>query len=36
LELAESREIPALFFVREADKIRSFYSTPMKSYLFEN
>jgi thiamine biosynthesis lipoprotein len=36
LELAESREIPALFFVREADKIRSFYSTAMQSYLLEN
>jgi thiamine biosynthesis lipoprotein len=36
LELAESMQIPALFFVREQDQLRSFYSTRMKSYLLEN
>jgi thiamine biosynthesis lipoprotein len=36
LELAESMQIPALFFVREPDQIRSFYSAAMKSYLLEN
>jgi thiamine biosynthesis lipoprotein len=36
LELAESRQIAALFFVREQDNIRSFYSATMKDYLLEN
>jgi thiamine biosynthesis lipoprotein len=36
LALAESRQIPALFLVREQEQIRSFHSTTMQSYLLEN
>ena len=36
LELAENRQIAALFFVREQNRINTFYSTAMESYLLKN
>ncbi|MCP4001086.1 MAG: FAD:protein FMN transferase [Gammaproteobacteria bacterium] len=36
LELAETQNIPALFFVREPNKMHAFYSTAMQNYLLKN
>ena len=36
LKLAETRQIPALFFVREPDAMNTFYSTAMGSYLLRD